>query len=146
MGFTRWLLRPRDKQVLWWADIYKGLYLYRAVILRGGGVQCYVFHSIGYWSSPLLEWIVSLQKLWNEKQIGIQQEAPVIPKWSAACGPTVPSDCPPRVWDFHLSGVCREHSNRSLPVNTLTCSVTLLTSVLLIQKVYAAAKNLWIFC
>lgn len=142
MGFTRWLLRPRDKQVLWRADICQGPYLHGVVKTGGGGVWCRVFLSIGYWSPPLLEWIPSPRKLWNEEQIGVQWEAPVIPKWSTACGPSVPSDWPPGVWDFHLSGVGREYSNRSLPVNILRCSVTPLTSVLSIQESFSCCIHL----
>lgn len=143
MGFTRWLLRPRDKQVLWRADICQGLYLHSVVISGGGGVRCHVFWGIGYWSPPLLEWIPSPRKLWNEEQIGVQWEAPVIPKWSTACGPSVPSDWPPGVWDFHLSGVGRTYSNRSLPVNILRCSVTPLTSVLSTQGSFSRCKHLY---
>lgn len=130
MGFTRWLLRPRDKQVLWRADICHRPYLHTVLIWAARGVGCHVFPGIGYWSPSLLEWIPRPQKLWNEEQIGDQWEAPVIPKWSTACSPTVPSDWPPGVWDFHLSGVGRQSGNRSLAVNIRRCSVTPLTSVL----------------
>lgn len=90
--------------------------------------------GIGYWSPPLLEWFPNHWKLWNEEQIGAQWEAPVIPKPSSACSPFVASDWPIWVWDFHLSGVGRAYSNRCLPVNILRCSVTLLTSVLSVQR------------
>ena len=133
MGFTRWLLRPRDKQVPWRADICLGPYVHSVVISVGGGVGCQVFQGIGYWSPPLLEWIPSPRKLWNEEQIGVQWEAPGIPKrcLRPLSALLLPSYCPPGVWDFHLSGV--GWGNRSLPVNILRCSVTPLTSVLSVQ-------------
>lgn len=59
MGFTRWLLRPRDKQVLRRADICQGLYLHRVVISGGGGV-------FGVMSSQVLA--IGAQPYWGEFQ------------------------------------------------------------------------------
>lgn len=58
MGFTRWLLRPRDKQVLWRADICQGLYPHSVVYLEEG-----VF---GVMSSEILT--IETHPFWNEFQ------------------------------------------------------------------------------
>lgn len=134
MGFTRWLLRPRDKQVLWRADLCQGLYLHSMILLgtKGCLVSCLLrvsaIEAHPYWNE-----FQALEKLWNEEQIGVQWEAPVIPSDPIAAAPQRPPTGPPGVWGFHLSGVGRAYSNRSLPVNIPRCSVTPLTSVLSIQ-------------
>lgn len=73
MGFTRWLLRPRDKQVLWRADICQGLYLHSMVLLgtKGCLVSCLLrvsaIEAHPYWNE-----FQAIEKLWNEEQIGVQ--------------------------------------------------------------------------
>lgn len=73
MGFTRWLLRPGDKQVLWRADICQGLYLHSVALLgrRGCLVSCLLrvsaIEAHPYWNE-----FQALEKLWNEEQIGVQ--------------------------------------------------------------------------
>lgn len=59
MGFTRWLLRPRDKQVLWRAGICQGPYLHSVVIPGGGGV-------LGVMFSEVL--VIEAHLYWNEFQ------------------------------------------------------------------------------
>lgn len=61
MGFTRWLLRPRDKQVLWRADSCQGLYLHSVVISGGGSGG--VFRVM---SSEVLA--IEAHSYWNEFQ------------------------------------------------------------------------------
>lgn len=74
MGFTCWLLRPRDKQVLWRAGICQGPYLH-AGVLGVMSSELFAIEDHPYWNE-----FQASRKLWNEEQIGVQREAPVIPQ------------------------------------------------------------------
>lgn len=98
------------------------------------GVWCHVFwgyrllkHTlIGMNSKPLKSCGMRSKLVSSERrQWYLSDPIAAAPQW--------PPTGPPGVWGFHLSGVGRAYSNRSLPVNIPRCSVTPLTSVLSIQ-------------
>lgn len=148
MGFTRWLLRPRDKQVLRRADICQGPYLCCVVISGEGVLGVRSSKVVPIEAHPLLEWIPSPRKLWNEEHIGVQSEAPAVPRWSAACGPLVPCDRP--LWSVRFPSLrcwpgveqqratC-EHSEVFSNTTDL-CSVSSTSSMLTLGNVCVGAR------